>query len=165
MVKDFALALSAFALAAAAHASGDECVYDQANQLEKLQSVAAAKPHARVVAEERLVAWTGRDKTRWSLVYGGCSHLSFAVTSSKMQKIASKPAAVLQAANRMAAEFWDRSDAADLKKAIAQGKFVKRTDATASYFSIAHESYDVFEIVQEFKDGTESVTVRWVRSF
>jgi hypothetical protein len=34
----------------------------------------------------------------------------------------------------MAAEFWDRPDASALRKAIAQGKFVKRTNATTTYF-------------------------------
>lgn len=105
MIKFFVLLALMFSLPITAHAASDDCLYDQANQLEKLQTIAATKPHARVNADEREVSWVGRDRTRWLLVYGGCSHLGFAITASKKQKPASKESVVFQMANRIASEF------------------------------------------------------------
>ena len=165
MGKIALLPLIGMVLASPAYALTDECTYDQSDQLKKLQSVAAAKANSRVIAGERQVTWTGRDQTHWSLVYGGCAHLGFAITSSRARKLPAKQGEVLQAAARMAAEFWDPSDAADLRAAIASGKFEKRTDQAVTHFSFAHESYDVFEVEHNFEQRTERITVRWVRSF
>lgn len=164
MAQFVALLFLTFSLASAAHAAHDDCLFDQANQIEKLQTVAATKPSARLNVEAREVSWYGRDHTRWILVYGGCNDLGFAVTASTKQKSASNQTVVLQLANRMATEFWDRVDAAALRRATARGKFERNVDGTATFFSIVHKSYDVIQIEQRYEDGTESISVRWVRT-
>lgn len=165
MFKNRLLVVLAAAIQQTTPAAAGECMYDQPNQLEKLRGVAASKPGARVDADARAVLWTSKDKAHWSLVYGGCDHLGLAITSTKIKSLASKPTETLQAAVKMAVEFFDPVDAADLKKAIDQKKYQIHTNRVSTYFSIENESYDVFEIEQEFKEHAESLTVRWIRSF
>jgi hypothetical protein len=165
MWKIAVLPLIGMLLASTCCTSAAECTYDQSEQLKKLQSIAATKANARFIAGDRQVTWIGRDGTHWSLVYGGCAHLEFAVTSSRVRKLSAKRDEVLQAAERIASEFWYPVDATDLRAAIATEKFEARTDGAVTHFTVEHESYDVFEVEHEFNERVERITVRWVRSF
>jgi hypothetical protein len=161
----FALLLTAMTLASPAYASVDECTYDQAAQLEKLRKVAAGKPNARVVDTKRQVTWIGKDQTHWTLVYGGCAHFGFSVTSTRMRNQPAKQGEMLQTAVEMAAEFWDPADAQVLRSAVSSERFEKRTDGAATRYLISREDYDGFEIEHEFGKRKERITVRWLRSF
>ncbi len=147
------------------YASVDECTYDQAAQIEKLRKVAAGKPNARVVEAKRQVTWLGKDQTRWTLVYGGCAHLGFSVTSSRMRNQPAKQGEVLRAAVKMAAEFWDSSDAQKLQAAVAGEHFEKRTDGAATRYIISRDDYEEFEVEHVFEKRKESISVHWLRNF
>jgi light-regulated signal transduction histidine kinase (bacteriophytochrome) len=159
------LMLITMTLASPAYASVDECSYDQTTQLEKLRKVAAGKPNARVVEAKRQVTWTGKDKTHWTVVYGGCAHFGFSVTSSQMRTHPAKQDEVLQAAVKIAAEYWDPADAQKLKTAIMGMQFEKRTDGAATRYVISRDDYEEFEVEHEFEKSRERIAVRWLRNF
>lgn len=160
-----ALLLTAMTLAPPVYASVDECTYDQAAQIEKLQKVASGKPNARIIEAKRQVTWFGTDRTRWTLVYGGCAHLGFSVMSSRMRNEPAKQDEVLQTAVNMAAEFWESSDAQKLQTAVAGKQFEKRTDGMATRYIISRDDYEEFEVEHAFEKRKESISVRWLRNF
>lgn len=159
------LLMAAAMVAAPVLAADDECTYDQSAQLEKLRKVAAGKANARVDADKRQLTWTGKDQTRWTLVYGGCAHLGFTVTASHIRERPAKLGEVLQAAVRMASDFWDPADSQELRSAVTDGRFEKRTDGALTRLIISREDYDKFEIEHEFVKPRQHITVRWLRSF
>jgi hypothetical protein len=141
------------------------CTYDQANQLNKLKRIAAAKANSRLIPAQRQVSWTEKDQTHWTISYGGCAHIGFSVTASRKRAVPMKQDAVLQQAARMAKAFWDPPDADALSAAIAAGKFEKRIAQGSTLYVIPREDYDAFEIEHGFAKGRERISIRWLRSF
>jgi hypothetical protein len=159
------LPIVAIVLALPAHGSENDCTYDQANQLQKLQGIAATKANSRLIEAPRQVIWTGNDRTKWTLTYGGCAHLGFSVTSSRTRARPSKQDEVLQTAVQMAEEFWDPIDAEELRAAIVGRTYERHTAGTATVISIPRQDYDVFEVEHKYGKQIEQITVRWSRSF
>jgi hypothetical protein len=141
------------------------CTYDQANQLNKLKRIAAAKANSRLIPAQRQVSWTEKDQTHWTISYGGCAHLGFSVTASSKRTVPMKQDEVLEQARRMAFAFWDPPDSDVLSTAIAARKFEQRIEEGGTLYVIPREDYDAFEIEHNFTNGREQIGIRWLRSF
>ena len=157
-MRQFILFLVIFISSNICHA--DDCMYDQAAQIEFLKSILKSLPGGVLNLKTHTINWTSPTASANSIQYGGCEHLGFSITKNIPKSKKYTEAEVFSLVESLAKEYWSQSDSKALSVAIAERSFSLMTVENSTFFHIPREYYSEFHIEQNFTAGF--VAVRWV---
>lgn len=142
-----------------------ECTYDQENQLQVLSKIAARQPGGHLDEGQRRITWSRPSGGILTYGYGGCTHLGSEVTLSDPRPTPRTESQIFALAMDLASQYWDKLDAAALRREL-QGKRFQRDEVEGRvYYHIAREYYSEFFVAHEFAGGIDRVTIFWNRNF
>ena len=161
-----ALTAAAVLLAAPLAFAGEhDCTYDQDDQVRVVREVAKRHPGGRVDEKDRRVTWTLPGGGSIVFEYGGCTHLGSIVTRAERTPAALSRERVFAIATDLAAKYWKKEEAEDLRTGLAKREFQTETVDGRTYYHVRHEDLSQFYVEYAFLNGTSRVAIAWSRTF
>ena len=140
------------------------CTYDKANQLTKLRELAKSNSgYLNEAAQE--VTWKGAIGEKYSVFYGGCTHLGHQITvTNLLNKLPSEPE-LFAITQKLADDLWWNGEGELLKRALKRGEFTRNVSPGNARFDILGTDYSEMYVEYRKEAGAVVVALGWNRSF